>query len=118
MAKRDNPFNKYSPCGGLNGMWVARELENRDAEEMEDYYDDISISISNGISNALQCIANNTQLPDNNLDNTIINNNYSYFPSIDDIKQEMQARFDFLKQYSDGSESDYDIAKYVLSTMK
>ena len=32
MAK-NNPFNKYSPCGGLNGIWVARELENREDDD-------------------------------------------------------------------------------------
>ena len=108
MAK-DNPFNKYSPCGGLNGIWVARELENR---EDDDYCSCTTIITPNTttISNSSECDtvgALNTKCEYND------NDDYS----ISNLKAEMKARFDFLKQYSDGSESDYEIAKYVLSTM-
>lgn len=103
MAK-NNPFNKYSPCGGLNGIWVARELENR---EDDDYCLCTTIITPNTtISNSSECDTVEV-LEDNEYNNYAIN----------DLKAEMKARFDFLKQYSDGSESDYEIAKYVLSTM-
>jgi hypothetical protein len=108
MAK-NNPFNKYSPCGGLNGIWVARELENR---EDDDYCSCTTIITPNTttISNSSEC----------DTVEVFNDNNYEYYGNnynIDNLKAEMQARFDFLKQYSDGSESDYEIAKYVLSTM-
>lgn len=104
MAK-NNPFNKYSPCGGLNGIWVARELENR---EDDDYCLCTTIITPNTttISNSSEC----------DTVEVLENNEYNNY-AINTLKAEMQARFDFLKQYSDGSESDYEIAKYVLSTM-
>lgn len=104
IIAKDNPFNKYSPCGGLNGIWVARELENR---EDDDYCSCTTIITPNTtISNSSEC----------DTVEVLENNEYNNY-AINTLKAEMQARFDFLKQYSDGSESDYEIAKYVLSTM-
>lgn len=103
MAK-NNPFNKYSPCGGLNGIWVARELENR---EDDDYCSCTTIITPN------TTISNSSEY---DTVEVLENNEYNNY-AINTLKAEMQARFDFLKQYSDGSESDYEIAKYVLSTM-
>lgn len=104
MAK-DNPFNKYSPCGGLNGIWVARELENR---EDNDYCSCTTIITPNTTT-----ISNSSEY---DTVEVLENNEYNNY-AINTLKAEMKARFDFLKQYSDGSESDYEIAKYVLSTM-
>jgi hypothetical protein len=104
MAK-NNPFNKYSPCGGLNGIWVARELENR---EDDDYCSCTTIITPNTTT-----ISNSSEY---DTVEVLENNEYNNY-AINTLKAEMQARFDFLKQYSDGSESDYEIAKYVLSTM-
>ena len=108
MAK-DNPFNKYSPCGGLNGIWVARELENR---EDNDYCSCTTIITPNTTTISNSSEYDTVEVLDNKSEYDEINNLH-----INILKASMQARFDFLKQYSDGSESDYEIAKYVLSTM-
>ena len=103
MAK-DNPFNKYSPCGGLNGIWVARELENRDEEN---YYSYSSTTI-------VPNVVNSTLIKED--DNTnIINTSSGYDQEIAYLKIALQTKFDFLKKYSDGSETDYEIAKFVIS---
>ena len=86
-------------------MWVQRELENR--EEDDDDYRCTTVITHNVSSDN-----SHNEVDEDDCDE----NDYDFY-QINTLKVEMQVKFDFLKRYSDGKESDYEIAKFVLSTM-
>lgn len=106
MAK-GNPFNKYSKTGGLNPLWVERDMEIREEKEKKEYVDYITDITSKSVASIVNAANTNYNKENNKKRNNKNRNNLS-------LNDELEIKFQFLKRHSDGSETDYQIAKHAL----
>lgn len=105
----NNQFNKYSKTGGLNPLWVERDMEIREEKKQRDYVDYVCDVASKSVASALNSVNNNNA--NNNYNNNRNRNKGRHNVSLDN---ELEIKFQFLKRHSDGTETDYEMAKHVL----
>lgn len=106
MAK--NTFSKYSKTGGLNPLWVEKDIQICEEKKQKDYIDYICNAASKSVVNTLNGISNNDT---NNYNNT---RNHNKIKNSVSLNNELEIKFQFLKRHSDGTETDYEIAKHIL----
>lgn len=93
-----NEVNKYSKTGGLNPIWVEKDIQRRNNKD-DKYIDKIASSITQNINN----------INKNNSDYK-----YRKNPKLK-LDDELEVKLNFLKRHCDGTETDYQMAKYVIA---
>lgn len=109
--------NKYNHNGGLNWFWVEEQMQKHRQEQSQAQFDDLNNLIT-GISASCTTINNNKNSCTKNgktiKPNKIINNNFITMCEKIPIADELESKFNFIKNHSD-NEKDLEIAKYVVS---
>lgn len=98
MAK--NGVSKYSKTGGLNPLWVEQDIQRRNQKQQDDYINRIAKNTADSVAKTL----NNASMSSNN----------KYNNSKLKLEDELEIKFNFLKRHSDGTETEYQMAKHVL----
>lgn len=104
----NNNISKYSKTGGLNPLWVEQDIQRRNEEKHKSTIEKITNAAVNNICNNI----NNTSA------NNINNNNFKNSKKVKlKLDEELEIKFKFLKNHSDGTESEYEMAKYIIASM-
>jgi len=98
MAK--NGVSKYSKTGGLNPLWVEQDIQRRNQKQQDDYINRIAKNTADSVAKTLN--------------NASMNSNNKYNNSKLKLEDELEIKFNFLKRHSDGTETEYQMAKHVL----
>lgn len=93
-----NEVSKYSKTGGLNPIWVEKDIQRRNKIKDNEYINKIANSITENINSN----KNNSDFK------------YKKNPKLK-LDEELEIKLKFLKNHSDGTETDYQMAKYIIA---